>query len=49
VAGAFDLRDPARITLVKVFGYGGVMFGVATSYVIVGSLRPVHRRPVPPT
>lgn len=45
VAGAFALRDPARVTLVKVFGYGGVMFGVALSFVIVGCLRPARPGP----
>jgi hypothetical protein len=42
VAGAFALHDPARTTLVKFIGYGGVMFGVATSYAIVGCWKPVR-------
>ena len=42
VAGAFALKDVPRTVLVRVFGYGGVMFGVAVSYAIVGCLKPVR-------
>jgi hypothetical protein len=39
-ADRFHLHDPARTTLVTAIGLGGLMFGVATSYVIVGCWRP---------
>ncbi len=42
VAAAFALKDPARTVLARVFGYGGVMFGVAVSFAIIGCLRPVR-------
>jgi hypothetical protein len=45
VAGAFALKDPAGTVLCKVFGYGGVMFGVAMSYAIVGCWKPVRASP----
>ena len=44
VASAFHVNDAARDMMVRVFGYGGVMFGVAVSFAIVGSLRPMRRR-----
>jgi hypothetical protein len=44
VASAFALHEPARTVFVKVIGYGGVMFGVALSYVIVGSMKPPRQR-----
>jgi hypothetical protein len=46
IANAFALPDPARTTLVKFIGYGGFMFGVATSYAIVGCWRPRRLRAV---
>ena len=30
------MNDTARAMFVRVFGYGGMMFGVAVSYAIVG-------------
>jgi hypothetical protein len=45
IANAFALHGPARITLVKFIGFGGLMFGVATSYAIVGCWRPVRQPP----
>ncbi len=44
IADRFHLHDPARTTLVMFIGFGGVMFGVATSYVIVGCWRPKRTR-----
>jgi hypothetical protein len=44
IAWRFNLRDPAQTTFVKIVGYGGIMFGVATSYAIVGCLRPLRTR-----
>jgi hypothetical protein len=41
VSAAFALKEEPRTVLVRVFGYGGVMFGVALSYAIVGCLKPV--------
>jgi hypothetical protein len=46
IAGAFGVNEVARATMTRIFGYGGVMFGVAVSFAIVGCLRPV-RRPRP--
>jgi hypothetical protein len=43
VAMAFHVNDAARALMTSVFGYGGVMFGVALSFVIVGCLKPVPR------
>ena len=43
VASAFEVNDVARATMVRVFGYGGVMFGVALSFIIIGCLKPVRR------
>jgi hypothetical protein len=40
VSAAFALKEEPRTVLVRVFGYGGVMFGVALSYAIVGCLKP---------
>jgi hypothetical protein len=47
VSAAFALKDEPRTVLVRVFGYGGVMFGVAVSYAIIGCLKPIGpaRRP----
>jgi hypothetical protein len=45
IAGAFGVNDAARATMTRIFGYGGIMFGVAVSFVIVGCWKPV-RRPV---
>jgi hypothetical protein len=47
IANTFALHDPARTALVKFIGYGGFMFGVATSYAIVGCWRPITRPPRP--
>jgi hypothetical protein len=43
IAAAFGMNDTARSVYVRVFGYGGVMFGVAVSYAIVGCLKPIRR------
>ncbi|MBO0696825.1 MAG: hypothetical protein J2P46_00385 [Zavarzinella sp.] len=40
VSAAFTLKETPRTVLVRVFGYGGVMFGVAVSYAIVGCMKP---------
>ena len=45
IAGRFELHDPARTTFIKAVGYGGMMFGVATSYAIIGCFRPLPTRP----
>jgi hypothetical protein len=42
IASVFGMNDTAREMFVRVFGYGGMMFGVAVSYAIVGCLRPVR-------
>jgi hypothetical protein len=47
VSAAFALKEAPRTVLVRVFGYGGVMFGVALSYAIIGCLKPVRVRPRP--
>ena len=44
VAGAFQVNDAARTMMTHVFGYGGVMFGVALSFAVVGCLKPVRGR-----
>jgi hypothetical protein len=44
VAAAFHVNDAARAMMIRVFGYGGVMFGVAVSFAIVGCLRAVRQR-----
>ena len=44
IASVWGMNDTARSVFVRVFGYGGVMFGVAVSYAIVGCLRPTGRR-----
>jgi hypothetical protein len=44
VASGFHVNDAARAMMISVFGYGGVMFGVALSFAIIGCLRPVRRR-----
>ena len=41
VASVFGMNDTARAMFVRVFGYGGMMFGVAVSYAIVGCMKPV--------
>jgi len=43
IAARFALQDPARTTFVRIVSYGGIMFGVATSYAIVGCMRPMRR------
>ena len=45
IAAAFGVNELARAMMGRVFGYGGIMFGVALSFAIVGCLKPV-RRPV---
>jgi hypothetical protein len=42
VAATFALQDPARATFVRIVSYGGIMFGVATSYAIVGCMQSRH-------
>jgi Na+/H+-dicarboxylate symporter len=42
VASVFGMNDSARSVYVRVFGFGGMMFGVAVSYAIVGCLRPLE-------
>lgn len=49
IGSAFGVNDVARATMGRIFGYGGIMFGVALSFAIVGCLRPVRRQPMPPT
>lgn len=43
IAAGFGVNELARTTMGRVFGAGGLMFGVALSFVIVGCLRPVRR------
>lgn len=43
IADRFHLHDPARTTLVTAIGLGGLMFGVATSYAIVGCWKSAKR------
>lgn len=45
IARAFGVNEMARMTMTRVFGYGGVMFGVALSFVIVACWKPVRRWP----
>jgi hypothetical protein len=45
IASAWEVNDTARLIMSRVYSYGGVMFGIATSFAIVGCLRPI-RRPV---
>jgi phage shock protein PspC (stress-responsive transcriptional regulator) len=40
IASVFGMNDTARMVFVRVFAFGGMMFGVAVSYAIVGCLRP---------
>ena len=44
IATAFGVNEVARATMGRIFGYGGIMFGVAISFAIVGCLKP-RRRP----
>ena len=47
IGTAFEVNPMARAMLGRIYGYGGVMFGVAVSFVIVGCLKPRPiRRPV---
>lgn len=43
IAAAFGVNDLARAMMGRVFGYGGIMFGVAVSFAIVGCLKPARR------
>jgi hypothetical protein len=43
IATGFAVNDAARAMMTRMFGYGGVMFGVALSFLIVGCLTPVPR------
>jgi hypothetical protein len=43
VAAASGVNEIARATMTRVFGYGGLMFGLALSFVIVGCWRPMRR------
>jgi hypothetical protein len=45
VAAGFGVNDAARAMMTRMFGYGGIMFGVALSVLIVGCAKPVRRRP----
>jgi hypothetical protein len=45
IATGFGVNDAARATMTRIFGYGGVMFGVALSFVIVGCWKPVPGSP----
>ena len=47
VAVSFGVNDLARATMTRIFGYGGIMFGVALSFIIVGCLRPARTGPRP--
>jgi hypothetical protein len=40
IASGFQLNDVAVATVTRVFGYGGLMFGLALSFVIVGCWKP---------
>jgi hypothetical protein len=43
VAAGFGVNEAATAMMGRVFGYGGIMFGVAVSFVIVGCLKPVRK------
>jgi hypothetical protein len=40
IATAYRVNDLARAMMARLFGYGGLMFGVALSWVIVGCWKP---------
>src|SRR5262245_21313833 len=44
IALVFGMNDVARSVYLRAFDFGGMMFGVAVSYAIVGCLRPVKPR-----
>lgn len=44
---AFAVNETARLTLERAWGFGGMMFGVAVSYAIVGCWKSVASRGVP--
>jgi hypothetical protein len=48
ISSVFGMNDTARMVFVRVFAFGGMMFGVAVSYAIVGCLKPVRRSGVAP-
>jgi hypothetical protein len=37
---AFRVNENARVTMERAFGFGGLMFGVAVTYAIVGCWKP---------
>ena len=43
IAAAFGVNELARAMMGRVSGYGGIMFGVALSFVIVGCLKPARK------
>ena len=45
IADWFGMNETARCGVRRVFSYGGMMFGVAVSYAIVGCMRPVRHHP----
>jgi Na+/H+-dicarboxylate symporter len=47
IASVFGMNDTARMVFVRAFAFGGMMFGVAVSYAIVGCMRPVRLRQDP--
>jgi hypothetical protein len=47
IATKFGLNDLARRTMARVFGLGGLMFGVVLGWIIVGCWRPRRRPPTP--
>jgi hypothetical protein len=40
IGDGFALNESARLTMTRVFGLGGIIWGVAWSYAIVGCLKP---------
>jgi len=43
IASVFGMNATARMVFVRAFAFGGLMFGVAVSYAIVGCMRPRAR------
>jgi energy-coupling factor transporter transmembrane protein EcfT len=43
IANAWNLNDTARLIMSRVYSYGGVMFGIVTSFAIIGCLRPIPK------
>lgn len=47
IATEFHVNPLAQATMARIFGYGGLLFGVAVSYAVVGCLRPARGRGKP--